>query len=310
MIVSVVTPTYRRPDLLTQAVRSCLCQSNVDPINYEIVIVDNCPNKSAQGIIADLIPHLPAVRYVNEPRRGVAFARNTGITAARGSYIAFLDDDEYATPNWLHELLKHGLQGGAAVFGPIRETVPDALRQKRRSLDFSIVNRFFDRADGDDISDCLYALGTGNSLFNKHQCFAGMRQFDERFNFIGGEDIEFLSRLRDRNLRFIWAANAWVEESVSEERLTTRYLMSRRFHAGQVRTIVESKSRRFRFVHLLAWMLVGSMQILYYSAGYLMAFLRRRDTSKYAARIAGGAGKLFFLYRPKKAKTSNPARVE
>ena len=136
MIVSIVIPTYRRPSLLAQAVRSCLNQNNVDPSDYEIVIVDNCPNKSSQGVVEDLMRNQPTIRYVNEPRRGVAFARNTGVAAARGEYIAFLDDDECATSIWLHELLKHGLQGGAAVFGPIREIIDDALRHKREFIGF------------------------------------------------------------------------------------------------------------------------------------------------------------------------------
>jgi glycosyltransferase involved in cell wall biosynthesis len=298
MIVSIVIPTYRRPRLLAQAVRSCLNQNHIDSSDYEIVIVDNCPSKSSQCIAEDLMRDQPTITYVNEPRRGVAFARNTGIVAARGEYIAFLDDDESATSIWLHELLKHGLQGAAAVFGPIREIIDDALKHKRDLLDFSIVSRFFDRPDGDDISDRLYDLGTGNSLFSKRQCFGAQNRFDERYNFVGGEDIEFLSRLRRRKIQFIWAANAWVEEGVPQERLTARYLMKRRFYAGQVRTIVESKNRRFGFVHVLLWMAVGGTQILYYSVGYLIALIRGRDTTNYAARIGGGAGKLLFFYRP------------
>lgn len=303
MIVSILIPTYRRNSLLTKAVNSCLNQVNIRPEDYEIVIVDNCLNKSAQGVVEDFADVKTAILYVHEPRRGIAFARNTAVSAAQGEYIAFLDDDECATSIWLSELLKHGLRGAGVVFGPIRETFADALRHKRNSLDFSIVSRFLDRSDGDDISDCLYSLGTGNSLFNKHQCFGANNRFDERYNFVGGEDIEFLSRLRDQKISFIWAANAWVDEYVPEERLTTRYLMKRRFHAGQVRTIVESKGRRFSFVHVVFWMSVGCVQILYYAAGYLIALLRRRDISNYAARIAGGAGKFLFFYRPHKSES-------
>jgi succinoglycan biosynthesis protein ExoM len=300
MIVSILIPTYRRNDLLAKAVHSCLNQVNIRPGDYEIVIVDNCLNKSAQGVIKDFADVKTTILYVNEPRRGIAFARNTAISAAHGEYIAFLDDDECATSIWLSELLQHGSQGAAAVFGPIRESVDEHLRKRREAFQFSIVGRFFDRHDGDDISDCLYALGTGNSLFNKQQCFGAKNRFDERYNFGGGEDIEFLSRLRDKKIRFVWAANAWVDEYIPEERLTTRYLMKRRFHGGQVRTIVEWKSRRLGFVHVVFWMAVGGVQILYYAAGYLIASLRRRDISNYAARIAGGAGKLLFFYRQKK----------
>lgn len=301
MIVSIVIPTYQRGSLLTGAVRSCLDQSNIDPNDYEIVVVDNCPNKSSQGIVADLMRHYPAIKYISEPKRGIASARNAGVAASQGEYIAFLDDDELATPNWLHEMLKHGSQGSVAVFGPIREIVSDAMRRKRDLLNFSIVSRFFERPDGDDVSDVLYDLGTGNSLFNKRQCFGEKNKFDEKHNFAGGEDIDFLSRLRDQKIPLVWAKDAWVEEYVADERLTTRYLMRRRFHAGQARTIIEAKYRRFGLVNVVFWMAVGCVQIMYYGALYLIALVRRRDTTNFAARTAGGAGKLLFFYRANKS---------
>src|SRR5262249_13532459 len=153
--------------LLAQAVRSCLDQRDVGPSDYEIIVVDNCPNKSAQCVVGDINSTQASVWYVSEPRRGVARARNTGVSVARGDYVVFLDDDECATPNWLSELLKHASLGAMAVFGPIHEAIDEGLKGKRSVFDFSIVSRSFDRADGEDISDCIYQLGTGNSLFSR-----------------------------------------------------------------------------------------------------------------------------------------------
>src|ERR1044071_8122277 len=100
MIVSILIPTYRRNDLLAQAVRSCFNQRNIAPEDYEVVIVDNCPDKTARALVETLKNTHTTIVYLNEPRRGVAFARNTAVSAARGDYFAFLDDDECATSNW------------------------------------------------------------------------------------------------------------------------------------------------------------------------------------------------------------------
>ena len=90
-----------------------------------------------------------------------------------------------------------------------------------------------------------------------------------------------------------------LKKAFREERLTARYLMKRRFYAGQVRTIVESKNRRFGFVHVLLWMAVGGTQILYYSVGYLIALLRGRDTIKLRRSNWGRCGKAPVFLSPK-----------
>ena len=94
--VSVVIPTYRRPELLGRALQSVLEQSFQ---NFEVVVVDdNTRGLPAQQATEKLIKtHLndPRIRYVvNNDSVGGAEARNIGIREARGEYIAFLDDDE------------------------------------------------------------------------------------------------------------------------------------------------------------------------------------------------------------------------
>ena len=305
MIASILIPTYRRTKLLAQAVNSCLNQQNIRPEDYEIVVVDNCPNRSAELVVGDFTRARTAVLYIHEPKQGVVFARNKAISVARGDYVVFLDDDECATQNWLSELLRvRSSRDADVVFGPIREIVDEKMKAKREAFDFSIVGRNFKHVDGDDISERLFDLGTGNSLFTKARCFGTANPFDQRFNFCGGEDIDLLSRMVDSRRRFVWAAHAWVDEHVSTERLATRYLMKRRFHAGQVRTIIEARrTGRAPILQMAFWMTVGSAQICYYSFGFILALLRRRDPSNYAARIAGGAGKLLFSRYPK----SSPA---
>src|SRR5579864_5940100 len=96
--VSIVIPTYLRPDMITRAVNTCLAQEAVD-VPFEIVVVDNDPAGSAQPTIAALAENSAVpIRYVAETRPGISHARNTGVASAAGRYIAFLDDDEEAEP--------------------------------------------------------------------------------------------------------------------------------------------------------------------------------------------------------------------
>ncbi len=95
--VSVVIPTYNRKDVVIRAAQSALNQS-VPPL--EVIIVDD---GSSDGISGETLLALdPRIRLITHPtNRGGAAARNTGIDAARGSWIAFLDSDDVWVPHKL-----------------------------------------------------------------------------------------------------------------------------------------------------------------------------------------------------------------
>ena len=96
-LVSVVLPTYDRPSYLRAAVESVLVQT-YDPV--ELVVVDDHSERPAEETLAEMdLGALAGVRCLrHEENRGVNAARNTGIEAASGEYIAFLDDDDRWKP--------------------------------------------------------------------------------------------------------------------------------------------------------------------------------------------------------------------
>ncbi|HEY6947849.1 MAG TPA: glycosyltransferase family 2 protein [Gemmatimonadales bacterium] len=90
--VSVVVPTFRRPRLLGEAVRSALSQQDV---GLEVLVVDDSPEGSAQAEVDSLAD--PRVRYrrMERPSGGrPALVRNAGWPLATGRYVHFLDDDD------------------------------------------------------------------------------------------------------------------------------------------------------------------------------------------------------------------------
>ncbi len=101
-LVSVIVPTYNRPDQLVSAVRSILAQTYR---KVEVIVVND------NGVdVADRLAPLNTennIKYINHIRNsGLAAARNTGIRASRGKYIAYLDDDDLFYPDHLDTLVR------------------------------------------------------------------------------------------------------------------------------------------------------------------------------------------------------------
>jgi glycosyltransferase involved in cell wall biosynthesis len=92
--VSVVIPTYRRPDTLIESVSSALSQESV---SIEVIVVDDCPHRSAEPAISGIRD--TRIRYVPRAQNSggrPALVRNEGLRFASGRYIHFLDDDDHA----------------------------------------------------------------------------------------------------------------------------------------------------------------------------------------------------------------------
>jgi len=90
--VSIILPTYNRADTIIRAVRSVQAQTFQD---WEMIVVDDGSCDETASLLAGIEPRMVLIRQQN---RGFTEARNTGIRAARGSYIAFLDSDDEFLP--------------------------------------------------------------------------------------------------------------------------------------------------------------------------------------------------------------------
>jgi len=128
-LVTAVVTTYDRPDHLRAAVES-VCEQTYDEV--ELVVVDDHSETPARAVLADVdLDSLTTHRVVrHETNRGANAARNTGIDAADGEYIAFLDDDDQWLPKKLARQV-HAVEAdedtGVAYCG-IRRVLPDEER--------------------------------------------------------------------------------------------------------------------------------------------------------------------------------------
>lgn len=105
--ISVVIPTYKRPERLKKALSSILTQS-FD--SFDVIVVDDNSDPEIAEETKRVVDHLSAdtnrtISYLKTPENmGGALARNLGAEKATGTYLAFLDDDDYWRPDFLSHL--------------------------------------------------------------------------------------------------------------------------------------------------------------------------------------------------------------
>ena len=202
-VFSIVAPTFRRPRAL------CALLTGIDALRFphgrmEVIIVDD-----SGGPLLELEPVLAAFRdrfpliSVCTPHVGPAAARQTGIDAARGTYLAFTDDDCVPDPDWLTEL-QAGLDAnpGCAIGGAVINGLP----QDRFAAVWQII---YDYIVIHSANDGIAYVGTGNVAFPA-EGFRAIGGLDRSWQLWGGEDRDLSRRWRASGRRFLLRPSAMV----------------------------------------------------------------------------------------------------
>lgn len=290
--VSIIIPTFHRPDGLEKAVRSVFAQLNPFGLGLELVIVDNDREGGARVTAERLISEAPfPARYIHAPQPGVANARNAGMAATSGPLVAFLDDDEEAAPSWLCELV--GLQrfhDADAVFGPVQARVPETVRTHR-----AYYTEFFSRSGPEESGRIADSYGCGNSLIRRCAMPSPEAPFPVERNDTGGEDDALFAAMKRADARFVWCREALVWEDPALSRACLRYTLRRAFAYGQGPSATCAAGQWSEWPGLVFWMAVGAGQFLVYGLAALALWaVHAPRRARMLDRAIRGLGKVFW----------------
>ena len=108
--LSVIVPFYNVQSYAPDTLRGL--RANARP-GVEFVLVDDCSTDGTPELLRRAAEELPAAVHVrHEENGGLATARNTGLAAARGEYLTFLDGDDWVAPGYYADLLRHARRLG------------------------------------------------------------------------------------------------------------------------------------------------------------------------------------------------------
>jgi hypothetical protein len=184
--VSVIVRTHNRPALLQQALTSLANQTFQD---FEVIVV-NDGEKEVAGVLERLSPYLNLRRAEHTVGRGRTAALNSGLAAAKGRWITYLDDDDIVYPTHLERLIT-GVQDGQSSVG-----YSDAIRALcwSDSEHDEVAERLACASVDFDMNRLLVDNWIASVAFiHAAECLQTIGGFDESIELV--EDWEFLIRL-------------------------------------------------------------------------------------------------------------------
>ena len=290
--ISVIMPTYKRPQGLKTALES-LYRQEVDVDNYEIIISDNDPEGGAR----DYVEHMQKqdgtaeIIYLHATIPGVCNARNIAMDHVRGRFLVFVDDDMEVTNRWVQNMVDLLTKYAAGIaFSDVTARMPDDSDPYQAAM-IPVFSRTLKEAEG-YITDFL---GMGGAALDTHKMTLPNPVFDPSLNDIGGEDDKLFAQLTDQGVKTAWSPNFSAYEDIPKSRATYEYIWKRNLAFGQGPTQNAADKGIKAIPQILFWMAVGIAQMVIYAPQYWFARLMNKPVAvqKYA-RLSQAIGKILW----------------
>jgi len=228
--ISICICTFRRPHIVNTLLS--VLQLNIEPQwDIGVIVADNDDTDSARQSVLDIAnktnSNQISINYIHAPARNISIARNACLDSATTPLIAFIDDDELVTNNWLNAILeKLGSSNADAVLGPVKAIYSPACKEWLRKGNFH----------------STYPMCVDNEIITGYSCNVLIKRelpalkeirFREDLGKSGGEDTVYFSDFHKAGGTIVFTPDAIVTEMVTKEREKFSWLLKRRFRSGQ-----------------------------------------------------------------------------
>ena len=241
IVISVVICTHNRSHSLRTALGSFAHLRVPRDIEWEVVVVDNNSTDDTRAVVeAFSDAQWINLRYVQEPRIGLSYARNRGIEEAAGDVVSFIDDDVILDQGWLaavHEAFS--LYPAACVTGRVL-LQPGLPKPAWWHDQYDEILGEFDRGSRIILSRALSGdvMGIGANLSFQSRVFKqhGLFRTDlgrQGKKLLMGEESEYYDRLRQKGELVVYYPHALLYHAPNTARFTRRYVRRWYFRIGQ-----------------------------------------------------------------------------
>ena len=234
IIVSVIVCTLNRAQVLQKCLDS-LANQDVSDSLFEVIVVDNGSTDGTTEVINVFLSDNKYFRSVKEEELGLSFARNRGWNEARGQYVAYIDDDAIAYPDWISSIVDYvERQPNAEIFGGPYEAfylvpTPAWFPPEYGRLNLGEQER-------------PIKLGTewiiGLNMVIRKDLFCLYGGFDVRLGMIGvktayGEEVNFFLSMHDKGIQVYYVPSIKVKHLVAEYKMSLKWLLISGYSVGR-----------------------------------------------------------------------------
>jgi GT2 family glycosyltransferase len=207
MKLSVAICTRNRAKSLEATLERFFAQRFAEDYEFELIVVDNDSTDETRQVIERCIEARgDRVKYFFEPRRGVSYTRNKAVSAARGDFIAFTDDDVLVDENWLDEIYREFTKDPSLCLLGGRVLAANDKIQKV-ALQTSDERKIFEFPDPG-----TFAIGA--SMAFRREVFDRIGFFDVRLGagkfFASAEEADLFYRALKAGYKVLYAPNVLV----------------------------------------------------------------------------------------------------
>jgi dolichyl-phosphate beta-glucosyltransferase len=140
--LTVIVPAYNEGQRITPSLASILAYLHAQPYTWELLVVDDGSRDDTASVVRKAIEHVPNARLISyQPNRGKGYAVRTGVLAAAGTYVVFLDADLSTPPDEIANALRILKEGSDMVIGS--RALPDSKIETKPPLVRRLGTAFF-----------------------------------------------------------------------------------------------------------------------------------------------------------------------
>ena len=225
VFLSVIICTYNRERHLGRALQS-LAEQDFDPARYEIIVVDNNSTDGTLTLAQKFKENHPGLQVIitQEKQKGLTFARNKGIDTARGTYIAFIDDDAVAPRDYARQIEQCAKEYGDKFQACGGKVLPRYETGNPPEWMSKYIQRVISITDwGNKPKTLTHSYPVGCNMFFHKDFFRMAGKFSTDV-YMRSEDKYIFFKARKEGIPILYCPAVQVEHFIEKERFSLDYV--------------------------------------------------------------------------------------